>query len=370
MQRRISAFLALCSVAYATTTTLYVYDLSDASANTLYPQGDKEYHCFDIEGGNKVYVRGTYGYFGYFEGAVDENDPQLFYVNWFETAAGTLLPTSGSATLTYSALFDEVSGPFWSSGTSDFKDSFGSWLSTDGSVFADDSTLAGRTSMLARCLYPGAATVLARADIAALNNTIAVTGESLQGQNTLCYMPAGPAGGSWLGTYRYVFDDDDGEGDELGTYGTDPYAFWGQSGMGFVGTYYALTGTFAGLHGSNIYMVVADTSKTYLVGFYCDVNDDKIKIKCAPEYYEVTTVNGNTDRCPHHYRLQGTLDPLYEFASTGSSNSETKSSAVPIALAIFFGCLSGLLIIVVIIILYIKAQVQQQKVVAAATYIA
>jgi hypothetical protein len=124
--------LLLCVLHYgmvnSATTTQYEYDLSDAAASNAYPQGNKEYHCFDIEEGHRVYVRGSYGHFGYFEGAVDASDPQVFYVNWYENAAGTLIPTGGSAILTYSATFDEVAGPFWNSGSSDFQDSFGAWF--------------------------------------------------------------------------------------------------------------------------------------------------------------------------------------------------------------------------------------------------
>jgi hypothetical protein len=355
----------LCSTVYSVTTTLFKYDLSDSTTNSAYTDGDKEYHCFDIDGGgNKVYVRGTYGRFGYFEGAVDDSDDQIFYVNWYETAAGTLLPTSGSATLTYTALFDEVTGPYWNSGTSDFLDSFGTWLSTNGAVSADDSTTDGRKAILAKCLYPGAAQAADRADIAALNGTIAITGESDQGENTLCYMPAGPAGGSWLGAYTYQYGDDDGGGEEMGNYGTNPFAFWGQSAMGFVGTFHASTGGYAGTQGSNIYTVVADAGKTYIVGFYCNVDDALVKTECFPEYYEVSEVDNNANDCPRYYRLDESLDPLYEFASTGSSESDADSTQVPTILAILFGCLSGMLIIVVIFLATTTSNVQK---VAAAT---
>jgi hypothetical protein len=358
--------LTIYSFARSATTTLYEYDLSDATASTAYPQGDKEYHCFDIDdSGNKFYVRGTYGHFGYFEGAVDASDPQVFYVNWFENAVGTLTPTSGSATLTYTANFDEVNGPYWNTGSSDFQNSFGGWLSINGAVFADDSTIAGQTSMLARCLYPGASQALPREDVAALNGTIAVTGESHQGENTLCYMPAGPVTGSWLGTYMYVYDDDDGGGTEEGNYGTKSFAFWGASGMGYVGTFHASTGRVAGTKGPVIYMIVADFSKTYLVGFFCNVDGDYVRTECFTEYYEVTKVDHNANNCPRFYRLDGTLDPLYEFASTGSSESDAESTQVPTILAILFGCLSGMLILVVG---YLAASIapQQQKVVVAA----
>jgi hypothetical protein len=368
MMRNGLLWLGFCSFfccVHAMTTALYQFDLSDATATTAYPEGDKEYHCFDVDGGVKVYVRGTYGHFGYFEGAVDASNPQIFYVNWYEIAGGTLVPTSGSATLTYSASFDEVTGPYWNSGSSDFKNSFGGWLSNNGDFFADDSTIAGRTSILARCLYAGASTAIDRADIAALDETVAITGNSRQGENTLCYMPAGPEKGTWLGTYTFKFDDDDGGGVEQGNYGTDSFAFWGKSGMGFAGTFHASTGGYTGAKGPNIYMIVADSEKTYWVGYYCNVDDNLVRTSCVTEYYEVSTVNHNANDCPRYYRLDGTLDPLYEFASTGSSESDAESTQVPTILAILFGCLSGMLILVVVYLINLGTQ-QQSKVAVSA----
>jgi hypothetical protein len=268
-------------------------------------------------------------------------------VNWYENAAGTLTPTSGSATLTYTTNFDEVTGPYWNTGSSDFQNSFGGWLSTNGAVFADDSSIAGRTSILARCLYPGASHALPREDIAALVGTIAVTGESHQGENVLCYMPAGPEKGSWLNTYTYVFDDDDGGGTEHGNAGTDSFAFWGRSGMGFVGVFHASTGGYAGSVGSNVYMIVADAEKTFWVGYNCNVDENLIRTNCFTEYYEVTKINHNANDCPRYFRLDNSLDPLYEFASTGSSDSDVERTQVPVILAILLGCLSGVLILVV-----------------------
>jgi hypothetical protein len=280
---------------------------------------------------------------------VDANDSLVFYVNWYENAGGTLQPTSGSAILTYSASFDEVTGPYWNSGSSDFQDSFGTWHSTNGAVYADDSLLAGRTSILARCLYPGASNALAREDIAALGSSVAITGKSIQGENTLCQMPAGPNRGVWLGTYTYVFDDDDGGGEENGNFGTNSFAFWGKSGIGFIGNFHASTGPFAGAKGPNIYMVVGDSSKTYLVGYFCNVDSSLARTNCFTEYYEVTMVNYNANDCPRYYRLDGTLDPLYEFAASGSADSDSETGMdVPTILAILFGCLSGVLILVVV----------------------
>jgi hypothetical protein len=339
------------SLGAAVTTSLYQFALSDSSVNTAYPEGSIEYHCFDVDGGNRVYVRGTYGNFGYFEGAVDGNDAQVFHVNWFETASGTLVPTSGAATLTYSGTFDEVTGPFWNTGTSDISGSYGIWLSDSGSEIADDTTAPGRAEVLQKCMYPGASTASARADIAALDDTTAVSASSEQGENTLCFMPAGPAGGSWLGAYTYQYGDDDGGGLEQGNYGTNPFAFWGKSGMGFVGTFHASTGSYAGSVGSNIYTVVGDSAKTYLVGFYCNVDDDGIKTECFPEYYEVNGVNVNANKCPRYYRLDRSLNPLYDFAAAGSGvKASTKGRRDPVMLAILFGCVTGILIAALIFV--------------------
>jgi hypothetical protein len=357
-------FLTLSRILHAVTTALYEYDLEDSSTSSAYPQGDKEHHCFDINDGDKIYVRGTYGHFGYFEGAVSEADPQVFYVNWYENADGSLTPTSGSAILNYSTSFDEVTGPFWNNGVSDFRGSFSNWHSTGGSFFMDDSTIAGRTAILARCLYPGAAHAIARADIAALNGSTAITGESLQGENTLCFMPAGPEGGSWLGAYTYVFDEDDLGGEEKGNYGTNPFAFWGKSGMGFVGTFHASTGPGPGTVGPNIYMIVADSAKAYWVGFYCNVDTDLVRTMCYTEYYEVTTVNYNANDCPRYYRLDGTLDPLYEFAAIGSSDSDAENSQVAVVFAIVFGCLSGVLALVIVYLSYPARKPQPVVVIA------
>jgi hypothetical protein len=353
---RFSVFTPLLVVTFASlgaavTTSLFQFVLNDGSANTAYPEGSIEYHCFDVDAGDKVYVRGTYGNFGYFEGAVDDNDAQVFHVNWFETAGGTLVPTSGAATLTYTGAFDEVTGPYWATGTSDLSGSYGTWGSDTGTEIADDTTASGREQVLQKCMYPGASTATARADIAALDSVTAVSGSSEQGENTLCYMPAGPAGGSWLGAYTYQYGDDDGGGEEMGNYGTNPFAFWGQSAMGFVGTFHASTGGYAGTQGSNIYTVVADADKTYIVGFYCNVDDALVKTECFPEYYEVGGVNVNANKCPKYYRLDESLDPLYEFAAAGSGvKAATQGRRDPVMLAILFGIITGILIAVLIFV--------------------
>ena len=137
-------------------------------------------------------------------------------------------------------------------------------------------------------------------------------------------MPAGPAGGSWLGTYTFVYlATDHGGAIELGDYGTDPFAFFVKSGMGFVGDWHASTGPEVGAYGSNLYLIVADAFGAVIVGFYCDLsNDTLVRIDCVNEFYDISTSNNNAGDCPYNYRLDDTLDDLYAFASVGSALSD------------------------------------------------
>jgi hypothetical protein len=352
--------LTVVATASAATTSLYQYDLSDSAANSNYDEGSIEYHCFDIDGGATTYVRGTYGNFGYFEGAVDDIDPFVFHVNWYETAAGTLTPTMGAATLTYATDYVSVTGPYWSSGTSDISGSYGPWNSQNGVFNTDDSTSAGQETILQKCLYPGATVAAARSEVAALSDTSAVSGSSEQGENTLCAMPAGPAGGSWLGTYTYQYTEAEGGSTEKGNYGINPFSFWGESGMGFLGTWHASTGDYAGDKGPNLYMVVGAGADTSIVGFYCSVDDDGIRTDCYNEFYTVDAAAENADNCPAYYRLDGSLDSLYDFASTGSDASDggSNSDMVPIAMAILFSCLFGMLAGVVMYMCATKSAAQ------------
>jgi hypothetical protein len=341
---------SIAVVLSADSTSLYQYTTSDAAANYNYPEGSIEYHCFDSSTGVKSYVRGTYGYVGYFEGAVDPNNPQAFLVDWWDTTTTDdgLLPNSGSAVLTYDATFASVQGTYWSAGTSDILNSYGPWSAQDGAVIADDSSASGQSQILQKCLYAGASVAVPRDSIAALTATTAISGESEQGQNVYCAMPAGPAAGPWLASYYYVYGDDDGGTTEKGTHGTDSITFWAASGMGQTTTWNAATGVYAGDMGTGIYMITATTTATYIVGFYCYINDDYVRTSCDTESYTVNGVNENAENCPSFYKLSGSLDDLYNFASTGSDLSHNDKHVVPTAMAILFGCLSGVLLVVVI----------------------
>jgi len=89
------------------------------------------------------YVRGTYGMRGYFEGKVVKNNA---FVNFWEitvkpatSSSGvmgsemiSLVPSSGSAVISYSEMWDSADGPFWNSGSSNITDSYGMWGATEG----------------------------------------------------------------------------------------------------------------------------------------------------------------------------------------------------------------------------------------------
>jgi len=96
-----------------------------------------EYHCMNDK---RDYVRGTYGMRGYFEGKVVGNNA---FVNFWEITVkpgkdffgnitNTLVPSSGSAVISYSEKWDSVDGPFWNSGSSNITDSYGMWGATEG----------------------------------------------------------------------------------------------------------------------------------------------------------------------------------------------------------------------------------------------
>lgn len=340
--------VALIKVAIATSTSMYTFTINDY-VNFNYPEGSLEYHCFESSGGNKTYVRGTYGYFGYFEGAVDSSNPLTFFVDWWDTSstATGLLPNGGSAVITYNSAFTSMEGTYWNAGTSDVLNSFDSWSAKNGILTTDDSTTAGQNMILQKCLYAGAALAAPRDSVAALTNTKAISGKSEQGTTVFCMMPAGPAVGPWLGTYYFVYGDDDGGTTEDGNHGTDGITFWGASGMGLTGSWSASTGVYAGDVGTHVYMVTASTTTTYIVGFYCNIDENFVRTDCATELYTVSGVNENMQSCPSYYKKDGSLDDLYKFSTVGSNLSNQSTSNVSNVLAIFFGCLSGVLMLVI-----------------------
>lgn len=77
-----------------------------------------EVHCFSLNDGDApIYVRGSYGNRGYFEGPVVGG---IAYVNYIEVSYANeegLTPTAGAGILTYNANYNVTDGKFWASGS-------------------------------------------------------------------------------------------------------------------------------------------------------------------------------------------------------------------------------------------------------------
>jgi hypothetical protein len=184
---------------------------------------------------------------------------------------------------------------------------------------------------------------------------VAISGSSGDGITTFCAVPAGTPGGTWLGTYHYNYGKEGSTQMEYGNYGTNPIGFWAESGVGFVCNWFASTGKYAGSFGSGLYMTVgSDTDTVVTVGFYCFVDEVTLeRLECHSEYYDVVKSDRNTENCPYDYRLDGTLDALYEFAAVGSGNAnEEESSSKTLSsvgiIAIVFGGFSGVLLLLLV----------------------
>jgi hypothetical protein len=316
-------FLPSC-ISLSIKTELRTYSIQDQRSNSFYSEGTFEHHCFNFNNGQRNYVRGTYGSYGYFEGAVDRNNPLLFLINWYETSLATVNGVSGSALLNYSSTWNSVSGISWSSGSSDLNDSYHSWSSNNGTVLADDSSTSGSDLLLTKCLYPGANYETPRVSISILKDK-SITSASSDGTNSFCQVPAGGFS-LWFGTYlyHYTLDKDGVKGTETGNYGVNSLSFLLKSGMGVVGEWKAVTGPYAGDHGTNLYVILSTTSAQVLVvGFYCFLDSNSQRTQCESEYYEVLTdkttraYQDGVSACPSFYRQDDSLAPLYAFISEG-----------------------------------------------------
>ena len=346
--------VSLIAVAVSATldTEVFTYTITDASASNLYEQGSTEYHCFDTNSGTKTFVRGSYGFFGYFEGEVSPNDPHTFYVNWWETVSGSITASqTGSAAIHYSPDWLNVTGPMWN--TASYGPMTSTW-SADAGVYVglasaatltyNGTTLAGPLFALRYCLYPGQQASQPRP--ASYETMTVLSTSSSEGTNTFCQAPIGGPG-DWLGVYLFNYNKDDDPttaGIENGNYGTAPIGFLLKSGFGFVGDWNANTGPNAGTSGPNIYIIqdmdfTADgtTYTNEMVGFYCNVDENNNRNFCTHEFYDVVANVDNA--CPQEYARTSLLNPLYTFAKDGTGDSEHPSCMMvpptaPIILAI------------------------------------
>ena len=333
----LSILISVLAVAVTGTldTQIWSYHIADDTASTMYEGGSTEYHCFDTDSGTKTFVRGTYGMFGYFEGAVSLTDPHTFYVNWWETVSASITKTSaGSAALTYASDWTSVTGPSWN--TASYGSMSSSWdaitgvalgMSSAATVTVNGTTLAGPMASLRYCFYPGQqASSPIPASYATMN--VLSTGSS-EGTNTFCEVPIGGPG-DWAGVYMFNYNKDDDPttaGIELGVYGTTSSGFMLKSGFGYVGDWHAYTGPFQGNSGPNIYVsgqmdFTADGTQytNVMVGFYCNVDPNTYERNfCTHELYDV--VDDVVNACPQGYTISSDLNPLYKFATEGTNDS-------------------------------------------------
>lgn len=351
-------------------TKLKSFNINDNRLNQLYSSGSKEYHCFNYDNnGIIIYVRGTYGNYGYFEGNVDPINELVFYINWYETSIinNNLAASTGSAILNYSSTWDAVSGTYWITGSGDMANSFKRWNSINGTFIVNDSSTSNSDTLLEKCLYPGVNYETQRSSISILSD-LSMTSESDAGSSTFCKVPVGGPG-TWLGTYeyKYTIDVDGVTGTETGNYGINPLGFSVKSGRGFVGQWIANTGPFAGHTGTNLYLTISRSSRIIIVGFYCFVDSNLIRTQCQPEYYEVLT-DKTTKRyidlishCPKYYQTDKSLKDLYTFTSLGykhKSTCDNEQPSSPWIVASIFIIFSGILIFTFI---YIVVSLKNQK---------
>jgi hypothetical protein len=202
------------------TEQLRIYTYSNSSAKSF-----SEHHCIVFNDNRPIYVVGTYGMFGYFEGAFKTNSSTAL-VAFYEISPywshgtppsspafpskDTPQPRSGFASLAYAENFTSVQGLFGGSSPSDLLGSFASWSATNGR----EGDPADRT-LRRNCLLAKPANITYRALLAAPRPTpsprsttapaapaIAFRGAS--GEVRLC--PDGPRGVT--GNYTYVYQAD------------------------------------------------------------------------------------------------------------------------------------------------------------------
>lgn len=119
------------------------------------------------------------------------------------TETGGLAPTSGAATFKYSdvnvsgVMLRTAVGPFWSTGSSDMLDSWGTWNSTKGvAMNTTDANLADKCLIFDSANFPPAQA--ARDALPVLNNSFWT---SEQGKNQLCVAPLSHV----TANYTYVY---------------------------------------------------------------------------------------------------------------------------------------------------------------------
>ena len=364
-----SIYNSICATD-TTFTTLHEYVITDNRINTAHELsgGQTEYHCFDTNTtGQNIYVRGTYGGHGYFEGALSLLSKKLrtFQINWWQTTLTTFNHTStyeattGSALITYSADWSTVSGVYWPFGSSPMNtNAFNSWSSGVSGVASQPlcssspNTATMKAQVMRKCLYPGKQWAGARSalsyyssDAAHVFRDLAATSE--RGETSFSVLPAGGAGAS-VGayTYKYTVATDGIAGTEDGVFGPGMVSFPVGTGLGRVGWWVALSGPYKGDQGSFVYMTVQDNGKSselvdgtpasYVIGFYCTA------AVCQEESYVGVGLQPHLQISPWFYQPKGLLNDMYIFTKYAWEKDLTCPYIFTLAdgMAVMFGLLS------------------------------
>jgi len=266
----------------------YGYSIVQFTNNEANPHSNginQEYHCLETDsGGNVVYVRGTYGMIGYFEGTVIG---QNAYVNYYENtfSGDSYTPTTGSAMLTYNTAWTSFSGSFWAAGSTDL---FGTapWSST-----AHASVDASSANAKNWCFWDPTGE-FTTANLPQLLNwqlfqntndsytfTPLEEGDVYSGFNTLSELGVGPfdRNGATVGGYVFNYDttychtlsNDCTDLVEFGTYGYDVQTAQTPTARIAVTQWSAISGPIAGQTGPQLMAFMSNGATTLAYSFFC-----------------------------------------------------------------------------------------------------
>ena len=253
---------------------------------------EQEHHCVLFIDGTPIYVVGTYGMFGYFEGAFRNSSTTattVFYEVSFEwahsgveiPASTTLTPKSGFATLTYQDNFTLIEGMFGGSATSDLKGSFGTWTASAGHPKQATDENLRRHCLLAKPINSSYRALLGGPPFSpfptppdgALQGLLPGPGSgNFSGPaGAVAYCPDGPR--STAANYTYIYPEDDPRrnvskgNSERGTLAAGAVTFSGAGCRGIAGAWLATAGPRAGRPGTGLYVARLGAG---LLGYTCD----------------------------------------------------------------------------------------------------
>jgi hypothetical protein len=262
-----------------------------------------ENHCILFIGGRPVYVFGTYGNIGYFEGAF-KNGSLMATVSFYEVSfywshssdpsvvSNTTTPKSGFASWTYSSNFTELRGSFFGSASSELLGSSGVW-SASGGIPRDATPSALRR----RCL-------LAKPDAANYRDLLPPVSPDTPPRSRIPDPAAGaftgaagalklcPDGARGVrGNYSYVYTTDEPArgllkgAAEAGYLAPGAVAFpsAGVGGYGVAGAWLATAGSRAGRPGTGLHVARPGAG---LLGYTCDAGGGGWPSGCRFDWYE------------------------------------------------------------------------------------